>query len=159
VQRWREKAGEGFKVGLAWKGDARNRLDRWRSIEWKQFSRILSVPGVRYFSLQKETNADVSDKGLIDWTKELLDFADTAALVANLDLVITVDTAVAHLAGAMGKPVWLLISAAPDFRWMLDRQDTPWYPSMRLFRQIKLGNWTSIVENARSSLLAEVTKC
>jgi hypothetical protein len=159
VQHWSEKAGEGFKVGLAWKGDPRNRLDRWRSFEWKQFSRILSVPGVRYFSLQKETSADVSDKGLIDWTKELLDFADTAALVANLDLVITVDTAVAHLAGAMGKPVWLLISAAPDFRWMLDRQDTPWYPSMRLFRQIKLGNWTSIVENARSSLLAEVTKC
>ena len=97
IEHWRPKMGGGFKIGVVWKGDSRNMLDRWRSIEWQSFSRILSVPGVRFFSLQKEIDAKNAGIGLTDWTQDLHDFSDTAGLVANLDLVITVDTAIAHL--------------------------------------------------------------
>ena len=82
---------------------------------------------------------------LIDFTSRLTDFADTAGLVSQLDLVICVDTAVAHLVGAMGKPVWVLVAYRPDFRWLLDRDDTPWYPTMRLFRQQTPGDWNEVV--------------
>ena len=82
---------------------------------------------------------------LNDWTGELNDFADTAALIANLDLVISVDTAVVHLAGALGKPVWTLLRFAAQWLWMLDREDSPWYPTMRLFRQPSIGDWDSVV--------------
>jgi hypothetical protein len=152
AQQWKARMPEGFKIGLSWRGDGRNRLDRWRSIGWQDFSRILSRPSVQFFSLQKYANVQVTDERLLDWTRELNDFNDTAAFVANLDLVITVDTAVAHLAGAMGKPVWALISASPDFRWMLDREDTPWYPSMRLFRQKTLGQWDDVIDRVLAAL-------
>jgi hypothetical protein len=155
-ERWRAKMGTGFKVGVAWKGDSRNMLDRWRSIEWESFSEILTATGARFFSLQKERNTESAGIDLVDWTEELRDFSDTAGLVANLDLVITVDTAIAHLAGAMGKPVWVLIPASPDFRWMLEREDSPWYPSMRLFRQKELGDWSPVIEEIRQTLVAEV---
>jgi hypothetical protein len=88
----------------------------------------------------------------IDKSPELTDFADTAALIANLDLVISVDTSVSHLAGAMGKPVWTLLSYAACWRYLLDREDSPWYPSMRLFRQPSLGDWPSVVKRAQASL-------
>ena len=153
AERWKARMGAGFNVGVAWKGDERNRLDRWRSIEWPLFSTILSASGTRFFSLQKEKTIEVAGSGLVDCADELHDFADTAALVANLDLVITVDTAVAHLAGAMGKRVWVLIPASPDFRWMLDRQDSPWYPSMRLFRQKSLGDWDGVIQRVTESLI------
>ncbi len=159
VERWRAKMGGGFKVGVAWKGDSRNMLNRWRSIEWQSFSRILNVPGIIFFSLQKEKTVESPGVGFIDWTQELHDFGDAAGLVANLDLVITVDTAIAHLAGAMGKPVWVLIPASPDFRWMLERDESLWYPSMRLFRQKKLGDWSPVIEKVCQSLIAEVAKC
>jgi ADP-heptose:LPS heptosyltransferase len=89
---------------------------------------------------------------LIDWSAELKDFADTAALIANLDLVIAVDTAVVHLAGAMGKPVWTLLPFAADWRWLLEREDSPWYPSMRLFRQPALGDWDSVIKRVADEL-------
>jgi ADP-heptose:LPS heptosyltransferase len=89
---------------------------------------------------------------LTDWTSELGDFADTAALVENLDLLITADTAVAHLAGAMGKRVWVLVPKAPDWRWMLEREDSPWYPTMRLFRQKSAGDWDEVFERVREEL-------
>ncbi len=92
---------------------------------------------------------------LIDLTAQLGDFSDTAALVANLDLVITVDTSVAHLAGALAKPVWTLIPRGPDFRWLLDRTTTPWYPTMRLFRQARFGEWQSVFERIASELAKE----
>jgi TPR repeat/Tetratricopeptide repeat len=154
AEHWQAKMGGGFKVGVAWKGDSRNMLDRWRSIEWQSFSRILTVPGAKFFSLQKEKTVESAGIGLVDWTEELHDFGDTAGLVANLDLVITVDTATAHLAGAMGKPVWVLISASPDFRWTLDRQDSAWYPSMRLFRQKAIGDWNGVLVRVMESLFA-----
>ena len=93
---------------------------------------------------------------LIDWTQEMAEFADSAALVANLDLVISVDTAVVHLAGAMGKPVWTLLPFAPDWRWLLDRDDSPWYPTMRLFRQPTRGDWESAIAKVATVLAAKV---
>ena len=90
---------------------------------------------------------------LIDHTNELHDFADTAALLANLDLIITVDTAVAHLAGALARPAWVLLPYMPDWRWMLDRADSPWYPTLRLFRQKTRGDWAQVMERIQISLL------
>jgi hypothetical protein len=89
---------------------------------------------------------------LVDYTDEIQDFSDTAALIENLDLVISVDTAVAHLAGAMGKPVWTLLPFSPDWRWMLNREDSPWYPTMRLFRQPSHGDWESVINNVLKEL-------
>ncbi|HTV47862.1 MAG TPA: glycosyltransferase family 9 protein, partial [Phycisphaerae bacterium] len=89
---------------------------------------------------------------LIDWTAELKDFADTAALIANLDLVITIDTAAVHLAGALGKPVWTLLPFIPDWRWMLEREDSPWYPTMRLFRQSIRGDWDGVIKRVAEAL-------
>jgi ADP-heptose:LPS heptosyltransferase len=89
---------------------------------------------------------------LVDLRDELKDFADTAAIVANLDLVITVDTAVAHLAGALGKPVWILLTNAPDWRWFLEREDSPWYPTARLFRQSRHGNWQEVLARLEREL-------
>jgi ADP-heptose:LPS heptosyltransferase len=89
---------------------------------------------------------------LIDHTDELHDFADTAAMLANLDLIITVDTAVAHLAGALARPAWVLLPYMPDWRWMLDRADSPWYPSLRLFRQKMRGDWAEVMERVKREL-------
>jgi hypothetical protein len=107
---------------------------------------LASVENASFVSLQKGPAAEKlrGENGglrIADWTDQLFDMADTAALVANLDLVITVDTAIAHLAGAMGKRVWVLLPFVPDWRWMLGRGDSPWYPTMRLFRQARLGDW------------------
>ena len=90
---------------------------------------------------------------LIDLTQEIKDFADTAALIENLDLVISVDTAVAHLAGALGRPVWTLLPFSPDWRWLADRDDSPWYPTMRLFRQPLPGDWRSVISKIKANLL------
>jgi ADP-heptose:LPS heptosyltransferase len=105
---------------------------------------------VHFFSLQKgkaaeETSDPQKDLNLTNWTADLHNFDDTAALIDNLDLVISVDTSVAHLAGALAKPTWLLLPVIPDWRWMLNRSDSPWYPTMRLFRQTKPGDWSSVV--------------
>jgi ADP-heptose:LPS heptosyltransferase len=118
------------------------------------------VPGVRFFSLQiqspQNAPASLREAGLVDFTDRITDFADTAALVAELDLIISVDTAVAHLAGALGRPVWTLLPFAPDWRWGLDREDTPWYPTMRLFRQPALGDWASVISRMAEELKSMV---
>ena len=130
--------------------------DRSRSIPLERFATMLSVPGVDFVSLQKEVSeaqaAMLREHGVMQLGQEFEDFADTAAVVAMLDLVIAVDTSVAHLAGAMGKAVGLLVPFSPDFRWMLDRTDSPWYPTMRLFRQTAIGDWDGPLERLRREL-------
>jgi ADP-heptose:LPS heptosyltransferase len=116
----------------------------------------LASDGVTYYSLQKGDAATQAinpslDIRLIDYTEEIIDFSDTAAFMENLDLVISVDTAVAHLAGALGKPVWILLPFVPDWRWMMDREDSPWYPTMRLFRQPSQGDWESVIAHVKEA--------
>jgi Flp pilus assembly protein TadD len=150
-------ADQALKVGLAWAGSAVHTSDKRRSLELKRLTSLSAVEGAKFYSLQKgpaASQAIAGDAGLnvIDFSAKLTDFAETAALIANLDLVITVDTAVAHLAGAMGKPVWVLLPFAPDWRWMLDREDSPWYPTMRLFRQTSMGQWDEVIARLAESL-------
>jgi tetratricopeptide (TPR) repeat protein len=145
------------KVGLAWAGSPTHRNDRNRSIKLEMLAPLGQVPGMRFFSLQKgaaaaEAKTPPPGMDLVDWTMELKDFADTAALIANLDLVIAVDTAVIHLAGAMGKPVWTLLPFVPDWRWLLQRPDSPWYPTMHLFRQPRIGDWDSVITSVVEAL-------
>jgi ADP-heptose:LPS heptosyltransferase len=118
---------------------------------------LAGVKGVRFFSLQKSKEGEQAKNpppglDLVDLTAEIKDFADTAALMANLDLIITVETAVAHLAGAMGRPVWTMIPFVPDWRWLLDREDSPWYPTMRLFRQTARGDWEGVAKRVAKEL-------
>ncbi|HEX5244474.1 MAG TPA: tetratricopeptide repeat protein [Tepidisphaeraceae bacterium] len=146
-----------LRVGIAWAGSPGHRNDAARSIALSGLKPLLRVPGATFFSLQKgeasQQLAALQDEfSIIDWTGELDDFTQTAALIANLDLVIAVDTVVVHLAGAMGKPVWTLIAAEPDFRWLADNRNTCWYTSMRLFRQPKAGDWELVVREAASEL-------
>jgi hypothetical protein len=157
VEEWKRRFGpkQAARVGLAWAGRATHRNDRNRSIGFWELGPLWSVQGVEFFSLQKglatRQTPPVGAKW-IDWTDDLGDFAQTAASIENLDLVITVDTAVAHLAGAMGKPVWVLLPFVPDWRWMLDRQDSPWYPTMRLFRQSAIGDWAGVLRTVAEQL-------
>ena len=139
----------GPRVGLVWSGNPNHANDRNRSIPLREFEPLAALTHINFFNLQKgAAAAQMSDSTLqlklIDHTARLHDFADTAALIAQLDLVITVDTAVAHLAGALGKPVWVLLAKVPDWRWMLERTDSPWYPTMRLFRQTVTGEWQAV---------------
>jgi tetratricopeptide (TPR) repeat protein len=146
------------KVGLAWAGNPKHKRDRARSLPVELLAPLLAAPGCVFFSLQKGDAAgslvDLDPRGerIVDYTAELETFADTAALVSALDAVITVDTAVAHLAGALGKPVWVLLPFAPDWRWMRNRPDSPWYPSARLFRQPRPGDWKSAIDAVRAEL-------
>jgi len=138
------------KVGLAWAGSPTYKNDRNRSIKLARLAPLGQAPGARFFSLQKgeaaaEAKTPPPGMELIDWTEELKDFADTAAFLANLDLVIAADTAVVHLGGAMAKPVWALLPFASDWRWLLDRADSPWYPTIRLFRQETPGDWDGVI--------------
>jgi hypothetical protein len=161
-QKWREKLGENkrFKVGLAWAGRPTHTNDRQRSILLAALA-PLAHERIQFYSLQfgaaaAQAAAPPPGMNLADPTGQIEDFADTAALIAELDLVISVDTAVAHLAGAMGKPIWLLLPFAPDFRWLLNRDDTPWYPAMRLFRQTRRAQWADPIERAARALLQSI---
>jgi hypothetical protein len=153
--RWRERMPrEGLKVGIAWAGRSTHPNDHNRSTTFDTFAPLAQVDGVHLFSLQKRSDSSLIDlpSFLSDWTDELHDFVDTAALIDNLDLVITIDSAVAHLAGAMGKPVWVLLPQFADWRWLLDRTDSPWYPTMRLFQQPTFGDWQSPMQNVVTDL-------
>jgi tetratricopeptide (TPR) repeat protein len=157
VDRWRARHSEmrGIRVGLAWAGSPTHKRDRQRSIVMERLLPLAAVKGVHFFSLQKGVDIDrscFSKFGIIDVADELKDFAQTAAVMANLDLVISVDTAVAHLAGALGKNVWTLLPWVPDWRWLLGRDDSPWYPTMRLFRQTQRGDWGIPIERAAQAL-------
>ena len=122
----------------------------------KNFSSVFKLP-LDFHSIQKEIRANDKEdlskyKNLIQHQNDLKDFSDTAALLNQMDLIISVDTSVAHLAGALGKKVWILINYIPDFRWLLDREDSPWYPNARLFRQNKVDDWNSVIKKVEKEL-------
>ena len=152
VAVWRERlaALRGRKVGVVWRGNPKHGNDSNRSMTAQRFAAFLDQPGLAVVSLQKDARPD--ELAALDPAAELGDFSDTAALVANLDLVIAVDTSVAHLAGALNVPTWVLLPFVPDWRWLLGRADCPWYPSARLFRQPALQDWDSVVRCVRDGL-------
>ena len=168
VEVWRKRLADqpaSLKVGIAWAGRPTHPNDRNRSLKLGAFAPLAQVAGVRFVSLQKgeaaaEAKSPPEGMDLLDAGPELKDFGDTAALVAALDLVIAVDTSVVHLAGALGKPVWVLLPFAPDWRWLLNRDDSPWYPTMRLFRQQRRMEWEPVVASIREELhaLAEISR-
>jgi hypothetical protein len=163
VDKWRQELEKypGFKIGIGWQGRPDFRGDRMRSMPLESFAPLAAVPNVRPISLQKGPGSEQLGAGLHHFDVvdlgDALDgsrsrFMDTAAVMQSLDLVVTSDTALAHLAGALGVRVWLALSAAPDWRWMLERDDSPWYPSMRLFRQSRLGDWSDVFERMAAEL-------
>jgi tetratricopeptide (TPR) repeat protein len=163
--KWRDlldSTAGNLRVGLVWAGNPKRKLDRQRSLRLEQLS-SLAISGIQFYSLQKgeaakQAASPPDNMKLIDLTAKLDDFADTAGLIQNLDLVISVDTAVAHLAGAMGKPVWVLLGHVPAWRWMLDRSDSTWYPTMRLFRQPAIDDWSSPIAQLAVALRELVDK-
>jgi Flp pilus assembly protein TadD len=144
----------GLRVGLCWAGNRANYNDVNRSIPLEMLSLLGRVPDVVFYSLQVGADSPATPPfAMIDRTSQIKDFADTAALVSRLDLVISVDTAVAHLAGALGKPVWLLVPFAPDWRWLLERPDSPWYPTMRIFRKRPTEPWPPLIDRVAVELV------
>ena len=162
VSFWRERflarlGSDTKRIGLAWSGRPTHPNDRRRSIRLATLRPLADVPNVSFVSLQRPmpaVDAPLLDafQGLHDHADELTDFGETAAVVENLDLVITVDTAVGHLTGALGRPAWILTPRPSDWRWMLDRSDSPWYPSIRLFRQPAPGIWEDPVREVTAAL-------
>jgi hypothetical protein len=150
------------RIGLAWSGSVNHRNDRNRSIPMNMMSALLSVDA-EWICLQKEIResdrqALAERPDLKVFGPDLVDFSETAALIGNLDLVITIDTSVAHLAAAMGKPTWILLPVAPDWRWLLGRDDSPWHPTARLFRQSASGSWEAVIERVQMELEAHLAK-
>ncbi|MDR3581228.1 MAG: tetratricopeptide repeat-containing glycosyltransferase family protein [Oryzomonas sp.] len=163
---WMEKLPrKGFKVGLAWKGDAGHKNDANRSLSGlASLAPLWSATGVTFISLQKgrgekEASTPIPGQPILHLGSDIVDFSDTAAIVSQLDLVICVDTAIAHLAGALGKSCWVLLPfVGTDWRWLDNREDSPWYPRViRLFRQTEINNWDEVVERVRSALISSVT--
>jgi tetratricopeptide (TPR) repeat protein len=162
VKRWRKGFGRvrGLKVGVAWQGSEDFHLDRFRSIPLVEFEPLGKVAGVRLISLQVGDAANQIDElagrleveRLDQWDVENVTFMDTAAVMTSLDLVVTSDTVTAHLAGALGVPVWVALSAAPSWRWLRDREDSPWYPTMRLFRQESANEWAPVFDRIATQL-------
>jgi tetratricopeptide (TPR) repeat protein len=159
VARWAKRLGthDALRVGLAWSGSPTHTRDRYRSVPLGMLSPLWGLAGVRFISLQKgvaeaEVDGLPAELDLVNLGPELEDFCDTAAVISELDLVLCVDTAVAHLAGALGKPVWLMLPQPADFRWMEGREDSPWYPTLRLFRQSRRDHWEEVVERVKAAL-------
>ena len=164
---WREelKSIPGFKIGITWQGSPSFRFDRLRSVPLAAFAPLVDVPGVTLVSLQKGFGSEqlaalAGRPNVVDVSPRLDEtsgpFLDTAAVMKSLDLVISSDTSIAHLAGALGVPVWLAIPYSPDWRWLLGRKDSPWYPTMRLFRQEHRGNWEHVFRKIASALAAHI---
>lgn len=159
IEKWREllEFRGTIRVGLVWSGRQSQVLNRKRSCPLSAFAQLASVPNVEFYSLQIGEGVEQISKcdpgfPLIDLTEHVHDFADTAAFISNLDLVVSIDTAVAHLAGALGVRTWILLPYSSDWRWLCGRQDSPWYPSMRLFRQPSQGDWTSLMKDVAGAL-------
>jgi hypothetical protein len=164
VGKWRRIIGNGgFKVGICWQGNRRGQVDAGRSFPVRQFECLAGLPGVRLISLQKNDGAgqllDLPAGMTVETLGDDFDsggdaFVDTAAAMENLDLVITSDTAIAHLAGALGRPTWIALKHVGDWRWFLDRSDSPWYPTVRLFRQSQRGDWAGVFSEIERQLAA-----
>jgi tetratricopeptide (TPR) repeat protein len=160
VARWHDQFGSrnGLRVGLVWQGASQigSHVNRERSITVDEFASLASIPGVKLYGLQKDPDAASAERaaalGIIDLMRDVEDFADTAAIVAELDLVISIDTSTAHLAAAMGKPVWLLSRYSGCWRWLTDREDSPWYPNLRLYRQDASRNWGQVIAQVERDL-------
>ena len=163
VRQWAgrlEAAGNRLRVGLAWAGSPRFKGDRTRSLNLQQLAPLADARGVKFYSLQKGSAGQQAKNPpagleLVDLGPQLNDFADTAAVMSLIDLIITTDTVVPHLAGALGRPVWTMLQRAPDWRWLLERDDSPWYPTMRLFRQRTLGDWTDVLQGVVAAIQME----
>jgi tetratricopeptide (TPR) repeat protein len=158
---WRARLSAGFKVGIVWQGRPDAKIDKGRSVSLRAFAPIASVPGVQLISLQKNNGldqlADLPEGMRVQTLGPNFDvgsdaFLDSAALMMNLDLVITSDTSIAHLAGALGRPVWIVLKSNPDWRWLVDREDSPWYPTARLFRQRRRGDWDEVFQRVAEEL-------
>jgi tetratricopeptide (TPR) repeat protein len=150
-----------LRVGVVWAGRPSHPRDRLRSMRWTELQPLERIPGVALIALQKDIPAGdrpdlARSTDVFDVAAALTDFSETAAVLENIDLLVAADSSVAHLAGALGKPVWLMLPWIPDWRWMLDREDNPWYPTMRLFRQHARGDWTGVVERVARELRAVV---
>jgi tetratricopeptide (TPR) repeat protein len=164
VERWARVLPEDsrLKVGLVWGGNKEHKGDRRRSITLARLAPLLAIEGVAWHSLQvgERTSelAHVAPGTLIDLSPQLTDFAETAGAILNLDLVIAVDTAVAHLAGALARPTWMMIPFSPDWRWLLNRDDSPWYPSVRLYRQPAPGDWDSVIARVAADVAAAAAR-
>ncbi|WP_176060809.1 tetratricopeptide repeat protein [Paraburkholderia sp. BCC1876] len=145
-----------LKIGLAWSGNPRHNNDENRSLSFAELAPLFALDAT-FVSLQPQVRerdrAALAASDVVCFDDALADFADTAALIDALDVVISVDTSVAHLAGAVGRPVWILLPRAPDWRWLLEREDSPWYPSARLFRQSRPGDWPAVIERVGTALL------
>jgi hypothetical protein len=162
VASWRERLGDtGFRIGICWQGNRDPEIDKGRSFSPRYFETLAKLPHVRLISLQKNDGVGQLHE-LPNWMKiETLGdsfdappdaFVDTAAVMENVDLVITSDTAIAHLAGALGRPTWVALKHVPDWRWGLDRSDSPWYPTIRLFRQATPDDWSGVFAEMASNL-------
>lgn len=154
---------DAFKIGIAWAGNSTHGNDRNRSCSLNNFIQLAKIENVTLFSLQKGSAAEQinhwpGDLELINLGREFRDFSDTAAAIENMDLTISVDTSVIHLAGAMAKNAWLLLPHEPDWRWMLNRDDSPWYPTISLFRQKQYGNWDGVFQSVAEQLKILIEK-
>jgi len=161
--KWRDRLKDDdseMKIGIAWAGNPGFKQNRYRNIPLHFFIPVAGLPGVSLYSLQKGEESAMANNPpgqmkVVDYTGDINDFSDTAAFMENLDLIISVDTAVAHLAGAMGKRVWTLLPFSPEWRWLLEREDSPWYPTMKLFRQSSKGDWASVIDRVVQELRRE----
>jgi ADP-heptose:LPS heptosyltransferase len=163
VKSWEQRLGahDRLRVGLVWSGNPDHKNDHNRSSSLRAFSALFDAAAT-FVSLQKDPRpadrAVLRERSdIVDFTAHLTDFVETAALIECLDLVITVDTSVAHLAAALGRPTWILLPYTPDYRWLLDRDDSPWYPTARLFRQSETRDYASVVDRVRDELKALVS--
>jgi hypothetical protein len=168
-KRWRDRLREspGFKVGLCWRGNPGYRDDVHRSMELSQLTPLWTLGDVTFVNLQKDdVEGELKQSGgtacIRDWVEEMDEergaFVDSAALLAGLDLVLTSDTAIAHLAGALGRPVWLLLPRTADWRWGRDDETTRWYPSMKIFRQREQGDWCEVIGRVREALRVQLSR-
>lgn len=151
--------GKRYRVGVVWAGNIKNPMDRFRSIPFAQFNQLFTIKEVSWISLQVGSRAGDREHmigELLDVSPHLIDFCQTAGVIENLDLVITMDTSVAHLAGAMGKKTWILLDSNCDWRWHIKRTDSSWYPSVQLFRQQKIGDWPELLARVATALRKEI---